>query len=58
MLSCEYFEIFQNTYFQEHLSTAVSVLQNIEKNFFRKTKKWQIKNSEKSEKSKISEKLF
>ena len=28
MLSCEYCEIFKNTYFEEHLWMAVSVLTN------------------------------
>ena len=48
--SHEYSKIFKNTYFQEHLRTAVSVVW--------KMKKWQIENSEKSKISEILEKLF
>ena len=52
MVSCEYCKIFKNTYFEEHLRTAVRILRKIS---FWKMKKWKIENSEKLEISKISE---
>ena len=33
MFSCEYYEIFKNTYVEEHLRTAASTFRNLSNNY-------------------------